>query len=1594
MAMIGSLALNTDNDQEDSDFFDQLENEFSGGDLGSFQTGNNQQVEKDRLDDGFSKLMPQDEDSAPSHAHSTIVPRLTSEKTDEINAADYDSWLDEEKVEISPSVEDAGSRVGEVPLEHIHPPVNPLVVANMTQNSANLRAEPEQTIATESLTKESSSSAVSENTISAENHVENLTRQELCLEDVCPAESSISESNATFLASDLLQESSETNSNSCRVTENLETAATENVGGFLGSECPDPAQCGTSSATSGISTSGHAIPVMNLDAGDASGSSGITELQWSSFGNSYMGDTSGSYSDFFSELGGQAITYVNEEATASSNGCLDKSLFDSLAASDVQGKTNTAEESLDWQTTSNLNTSAANQSDGMDFWNQEGAYNYGVTEQENFSFNTVPTSLEEPQFTSGSNQPATGSVTAISENSNVGYSSFTPNHDQSQGVQQSWEDMYPGWYFDYASNEWKQIEGWGTTQQQEASIIEGDPSSLSVSQAARATTESAWQNSEGQGMIPASGSDQVFNNEQQYVNTPSVVQQTNWEDQYPGWYYDYQLQQWCQVPDGGQNWASNQELTCASPQTLEPLQNTQLSGEGWVDQHYQAYQSEVKQSVHLPEESHTFYGSSKGAGDRNTFSRGISFNAWSEPGLHEQGKHEAQQINNANSWAGFSNQAVHTHQSPSQGEFSIADKSSFFGQVQDSFQSYNTPIKEVAAAYSPDGRPSHALAVFGFGGKLVTMKASQSGICEHLVLHDLNHLIARGEQCGYSDALYFSALDRQGLSGPLCGSTSKDVLKWVDEQIENCGKEDNQRTNSKGLWVLWGVLKIACLHYGKLRSVGGSARVTSQMEDGPEVALGRLLATAKSHFQWNQGLVPSMDVLPSLPAGAQLQEAVEEVRNFLMDGRKKEALQFAQQGQLWGLALVLASQLGEQAYADTILQMAQQQFQPGSPMRTLLLLFSGQASELFKVQSFSLSNGAYGSLSSTPYNAQDSAGGMLRDWLGNLSIIAANPTKGDEQVLKHLGDSLWKDQDEVAGAHTCYLVADTSFELFSKEARLCLIGADHFKYQRTFATPQAIQRTELYEYAKTLGNPQYVLVPFQPFKLLYAHMLAEAGRISEASRYCQLVLKNLRSAGRGADVEFCKFSAAALEERLRLHSQGGYSFNFSTGKLVGKVMGTIDSTIHKIIGGPPVSQQSSPAFASPVSLQSSPSTWGSQDLYGNENSVVSSSKTAPIIPSASNINLSSVSSQVDVPTRSVSEPNLMRQEANVAATTAETSVSPTQLKPAGANGSYLGRFGSQLVKAIGFIRHKKEAKLGDENKFYYDEKLKRWVEAGAEQSAEEASIAPPPMDSSFNSKAVGSASDSRFVAESQIQGTALSSSADLPPIPPSNNQFSARGRLHGVRSRYVDTFNKGSNQTPSKPPPSASMPASTAVGQWGVASSPTQFFAAAPSSTVAYESFDSRSNDVSNFGGPELQTSMSGYGKAYMQAENEPLLPKNLNSSFMDVPVLQKHSSAGNFAMLTDNDPIPGRSDTTVSNIQRAVSWSGGSPDSFGQLTNGSIADVHGKTPSASVLPSPPVLEPAPFYAGHINEGIASGSMLSGSLQGASTFGDMQEVEL
>jgi hypothetical protein len=46
---------------------------------------------------------------------------------------------------------------------------------------------------------------------------------------------------------------------------------------------------------------------------------------------------------------------------------------------------------------------------------------------------------------------------------------------------------------------------------------------------------------------------------------------------------------------------------------------------------------------------------------------------------------------------------------------------------------------------------------------------------------------------------------------------------------------------------------------------------------------------------------------------------------------------------------------------------------------------------------------------------------------------------------------------QITAAHICYLVAEANFEPYSDGARLCLIGANHWKFPRTYASPEAIQ---------------------------------------------------------------------------------------------------------------------------------------------------------------------------------------------------------------------------------------------------------------------------------------------------------------------------------------------------------------------------------------------------------------------------------------------------------------------------------------------------------------------------------------------------------
>ncbi|XP_049369707.1 protein transport protein SEC16B homolog [Solanum verrucosum] len=860
---------------------------------------------------------------------------------------------------------------------------------------------------------------------------------------------------------------------------------------------------------------------------------------------------------------------------------------------------------------------------------------------------------------------------------------------------------------------------------------------------------------------------------------------------------------------------------------------------------------------------------------------------------------------------------------------------------QQAFQSSQQFGHAPTAGRSSAGRPPHALVTFGFGGKLIVMKdysssgnssfGSQNPVGGSISLLNLMDVVSErvdSSSLAMGACDYTRALCRQSFLGPLVGGSPsiKELNKWIDERISNSESPDMDYRKGEVLRLLLSLLKIACQYYGKLRSPFGTEAVLKE-SDVPETVVAKLFASVKRNgMQLNQyGTVAQC--LQQLPSEGQMRTTASEVQSLLVSGRKKEALQCAQEGQLWGPALVLAAQLGDQFYVETVKQMALQQLVAGSPLRTLCLLIAGQPADVFSVESTSQSGMPVVNAVQQP--AQFGANIMLDDWEENLAVITANRTKDDELVLIHLGDCLWKERSDIVAAHICYLVAEANFEQYSDTARLCLVGADHLKFPRTYASPEAIQRTEIYEYSKVLGNSQFILPPFQPYKLVYAHMLAEIGKISDALKYCQALSKSLKT-GRTPETETLRQLVSSLEERIKTHQQGGFSTNLAPAKLVGKLLNLFDSTAHRVVGGlPPPMPTNGSSQGNGPRVSSSQSTMAMSSL-------IPSSSVEPISEWAAD------SGRMTMHNRSVSEPDIGRTPRQVDSSK-EASSSNTGSNASGAGGTSRFRrfsFGSQLLqKTVGLVlkpRQGRQAKLGDSNKFYYDENLKRWVEEGAALPAAEPPLAPPPTAAAFQNGAPDYNVKSVLKSESSIcnngfpemkSPTSADNGAGIPPLPPTSNQFSARGRM-GVRSRYVDTFNKGGGnptnlfQSPSVP----SIKPATAGN--------AKFFVPAPMSPVE-ETGNSTSNEQETSSNSESDSFSAVNGSIHFPAPTSSTAP------------MQRFASMDN---LSNKGAV---ASSLSANSRRTASWSGSFPDAFSP--NRSEIKPPGSRlsmPSSSFMPS------------------------------------------
>ncbi|KAF7828420.1 protein transport protein SEC16B-like protein [Senna tora] len=1237
-----------------------------------------------------------------------------------------------------------------------------------------------------------------------------------------------------------------------------------------------------------------------------------------------------------------------------------------------------------------------------DFFNELGDQSGDFPEKTNDNLISEVNSGEEVQ-----NAGLNNSVNYGQYQDAQGYASLeTSTSGQDLNSSQYWENLYPGWKFDPNSGQWYQIDGYNATAATQGSSEANF--GVDWTAASDGKTEVSYMQQTAQSVAGTTAETGTTES----VSSWNQVSQGNngypehmvFDPQYPGWYYDTIAQEW----------RSLETYTSSVQSSIQGLENGNVANSTFsqndscfYNEYGQAnnYGSQAVSSQAIDGNWNGSYNNHQQGLDMYTTGtvngRGDNISSGNQQINHPYGSNVSVRKDQHITSSSFGsvpmyNKVSHSHslangtvelqsfipgtdiaQQFNYSTTKLDEEKKFSNDYPESSKPNNYSEQSFLSgqqlSYAPHvgrssaGRPPHALVTFGFGGKLIVMKDSNllsssygnqgtaQGSISVLNLMEVVMGSIDSSGVGNGTSEYFRALCQHSFPGPLVGGSvgSKELYKWIDDRIAHCESPDMDYGKGERLRLLLSLLKIACQHYGKLRSPFGTDTLLKE-NDTPESAIANLFASAKKRSAKFAQYGLANHCLLNLPSEGQMRATASEVQNLLVSGKKKEALQCAQEGQLWGPALVLASQLGDQFYVDTVKQMALRQLVAGSPLRTLCLLIAGQPAEVFSTGT-SVS-GYSGAVNLPQQPAQFESNGMLDDWEENLAVITANRTKDDELVIIHLGDCLWKETSEITAAHICYIVAEANFESYSDSARLCLIGADHWKYPRTYASPEAIQRTELYEYSKVLGNSQFILLPFLPYKLVYAYMLAEVGKVSDSLKYCQAVLKSLKT-GRAPEVETWKQIVLSLEERIKTHQQGGYAANLAPAKLVGKLLNFFDSTAHRVVGGLPP----------PAPSSSHGSGHGNEQHYQPMAPRVPNSQStmamSSLVPSASMEPISD-GSRMTMHNRSVSEPDIGRSP--------RQTTSPDSQNKASVSGgtSRFSRFGfgsSLLQKTVGLVlrpRPGRQAKLGETNKFYYDEKLKRWVEEGAEPPAEEAALPPPPTTATFQNGNTEYNLKSALKTEGSSSNEGpelrtLSSSENthgIPPIPPSSSQFSARGRM-GVRSRYVDTFNQGGGnttnffQSPSVPSVKPAL------------ASNAKFFipALAPSSTEQTMEAIAESNQESSAANEDPSTSTM---------DDSFQSPKNLSS--MTMP---RFPSMDNLA--NQGGTMINGSGSFSAHARRTASWGGGNFNgSFSPPGTGVIK------PLGEALGMPPSTF-MPEESSSMRTPMNSG-----------TFGDLHEVEL
>ncbi|XP_072310740.1 protein transport protein Sec16A isoform X2 [Eucyclogobius newberryi] len=384
----------------------------------------------------------------------------------------------------------------------------------------------------------------------------------------------------------------------------------------------------------------------------------------------------------------------------------------------------------------------------------------------------------------------------------------------------------------------------------------------------------------------------------------------------------------------------------------------------------------------------------------------------------------------------------------------------------------------------------HRCARFGPGGHMVQVlpnlpSAGQPALVD---IHNLETMLQDTS----------AQAELRSFPGPLVKEDTHkvDVIKFSQNKALECLR-DNNLLDRDSARLLWDFIVLLCRQNG---TVVGTDIADLLLKEHRSVWLPGKSPNEANLIDFNNEPLSQAEEGPGSGALSLLSDTfmtvpenmgkeTERFRELLLFGRKKDALEAAMKSGLWGHALLLASKMDSRTHARVMTRFANS-LPINDPLQTVYQLMSGRM----------------------PASATCCGEEKWGDWRPHLAMILSNLTHTldlDTRTIATMGDTL-ASKGLTDAAHFCYLMAQVGLGVYTKKStKMVLIGSNHSFSFYLFASNDAIQRTEAYEYAQSLGSHSCSLPNFQVYKFIYACRLAEAGLSAQAFHYCEVISKTV-----------------------------------------------------------------------------------------------------------------------------------------------------------------------------------------------------------------------------------------------------------------------------------------------------------------------------------------------------------------------------------------------------------------------------------------------------------------------------------------------------